>query len=205
MAEGPPRLVVVTRGDAHERGAQRVAAELRDLADAGLAGVILREPELEDGALLALAAELRPHLAWLSVHDRVHVARAAGADAAHLGWRSLDLAAARRAAGHLALGLSTHAEDDAATWAGADYLVHGPVAPTPSKQGLVEPVGVVGFAAGRARRPDPEVPMLALGGVTGELAPELLAAGAHGVAVIGAVLGAEEPRRALLDLASAVG
>ncbi len=205
MTEAPPRLLLFSRGDLVDpRGAAAFAAEVRGLAEAGLEGLVLREPELGDGALVHLTRELRPHLGWLAVHDRVHVARAACADAVHLGWRSRPLARARGIAGDLALGLSTHAHDDPATWSGADYLVHGPIAPTPSKAGLVEPVGLDGFARALANRPGPAVPMLALGGVTAELAPALRSAGAHGVAAIGAVLAAPDPRAALLDLAAAV-
>ena len=209
MAEGLPRVLLFTRGDlVDERGAEALAAELRGLAAAAQGrswGLVLREPDLDDRACLGLACALAESVPWLAVHDRIHLARAAGADGVHLGWRSLALGPARAAAGGLALGLSTHAEDDPATWRGADYLTHGPIAPTSSKAGLVEPIGIDGFARGLARRPDPEQPVLALGGVTRACAAELLAAGAHGVAVIGAVLGAEDPPGALLDLLDALG
>ena len=205
MADGIPRLLLFSRGDLTDaRGAEAFAAEVRGLAMAGLPGLVLREPGLADGLALDLARALRSDLPWLAVHDRVHVARAAAADGVHLGWRSLDPVAAREVAGGLALGLSTHAPDDPTTWAGPDYLVHGPVAPTPTKAGLLEPIGVSGFARCVAVRPAP-VPVLSLGGVTAALVPELLDAGAHGVAVIGAVLGADEPRAALLDLLDALG
>ncbi|MDF1797895.1 MAG: thiamine phosphate synthase [Planctomycetota bacterium] len=201
----PPRLVVISRGDLTEaRSAEAFAREVAGLSGAGLGGLVLREPNLPDGPLLELASRLRGELGWLAVHDRIHVARAAGADAAHLGFRSLRPADARLAAGDLALGLSTHAGDDPATWSGVDYLFHGPVFETPSKSGLLEPTGVDGFRAALERRPRSELPMLALGGITPANAPDLLAAGAHGIAVIGAVLGAASPREALLDLLGAI-
>jgi len=206
LRDAPPRLVVISRGSLTDaRAVESFGREVADLAAAGLRGLVLREPDLDDSLLLELAARLRGELEWLAVHDRVHVARAAGADAAHLGFRSLGPADARLAAGDLALGLSTHAGDDAGTWAGADYLFHGPVFETPSKEGLLEPTGIDGFRAALDRRPRADLPVLALGGLTPARAPELLAAGAHGIAVIGAVLGAASPRQALLDLLGAIG
>jgi thiamine-phosphate pyrophosphorylase len=210
MAEGPqlpPRLVLISPGDLVEpravEGFRRLA---RDLAEAGLAGLLLREPRLGDRALLELGLALRPCLPWLGIHDRVHVGCAAGADAVHLGFRSLEPGAARLAAGDgptaPRLGLSTHAPDDPAAWAGVDYVFHGPIFETPSKQGLLEPIGRAGLERALAARPD-GVPLLALGGITAPEAAGLLAAGADGVAVIGAVLAATDPRAALLDLLAA--
>lgn len=191
----PPPLLALTPGDATERDAMRVARAVRDARAAGLGGVLLREPGLADASLLALARELRALLprgeAWLAVHDRVHVARAAGADAVHLGFRSLPPREARRAAGEgLGIGLSTHAGDGAEFAAGADYLFHGPLHATPSKEGILEPIGFDGLAEGvRAL----DRPVWAIGGVRPQDIAPALAAGAAGVAVLSGILANPRP------------
>ena len=81
----------------------------------------------------------------------------------------------------------------AASWRGADYLFHGPVFATPSKQELLEPIGLAGLARACART---DRPILALGGVRPAHVGELRAAGAHGVAVLSGILGASDPGRA---------
>ncbi|MCZ6597711.1 MAG: thiamine phosphate synthase, partial [Planctomycetota bacterium] len=158
----PPRVVALSPGDLAPELCDTFAAAARAALDAGLRGLLLREAALEDGAFLALAralAALRDeHDAWFGVHDRAHIARLVGADGLHLGFRSLapaDVPAAWRAG--LAVGLSTHAHDhvgveegvqgDDDAWRDADYLFHGPVLDTPSKRGLLEPVGFGGLAA----------------------------------------------------------
>lgn len=192
----PPPLVALTPGSLRPGQERGLLAAVDAALGAGLRGVLVREPGLSDRALAALGAALRQRLAegWLALHDRPHVALAVGADAVHLGFRSLPLAAVRAGFGDdLTIGLSTHAHDDPRAWAAASYVFHGPVRPTPSKQGLLEPVGMEGLA--RACRASP-VPVLAIGGLEPEDAPAVLASGAHGLAVLRGVLAARDPARA---------
>lgn len=203
----PAALIALTPGDLAP-GDARARAELvqrvRAAAAAGLAAVLLREPELPDGELLGLARELRAALdgerpgAWLGVHDRAHVALAAGAGGVHLGFRSprpADLGPLLERAGGglaaLAIGLSTHASDDPAEWAPCDYLFHGPVRATPSKRGLLEPTGPEGLARAVARAG--ERPVWGIGGLEPADVPAVIAAGARGLAVLRGVLGAPDP------------
>jgi thiamine-phosphate pyrophosphorylase len=74
----------------------------------------------------------------------------------------------------------------------ADYIVLGTIYPTPSKPG--HPGRGAGLVR-RIRRLVEPVPVFAIGGVTVARIPELVHAGAHGVAVCGALLGANHPRR----------
>lgn len=183
----PPRLVALTPG----RGAEPLSALVGAAVEGGLEGLVLREPSLADGAFLALARRLRPLVRWLALHDRPHLALAAGADAVHLGFRSLAPTEARRVVpGEVALGRSCHAEDDPAALGDVDYVTFGPVFATPSKAGLREPTGV---AALRAFADAAPCPVLALGGLTAERAAACRAAGAFGVAAIGDLLGASDP------------
>jgi len=194
----PPALIALTPGVLRPEGLQRALGAIRSAAAAGLSAVLVREPELGDGALLWFAREVKALLCaqrggWLGVHDRAHVALAAEADAVHLGYRSLAPATVRALVpSGMAVGLSTHATDETSLWDAADYLFHGPVRDTPSKRGLLEPVGMDGLAAAVARS---SVPVFGIGGLRPADLPALVAAGAAGVAVLRGVLGAGDPGR----------
>jgi thiamine-phosphate pyrophosphorylase len=163
----------------------------------GSAAVQLRAKELSARDLLsaarALADVTRAHGAPLYIKDRVDVALAAGAQGVHLPARGLPPKPARRVvtkvdARPFTVGVSTHSLDEAvmAAGGGADYLVFGPIWPTPGKG---DPVGVEALRAVVAAV---AIPVYALGGVTAENAAHCLAAGAR-IACIGAVLGSADP------------
>jgi len=168
--------------------------------------VQLREKDLDGGALFALAERLRAATrargARLWVNDRVDVAVAVGADGVHLGGASLPPQAVRPLlpAG-MSLGISTHAPDELAG-ADADFAFFGPVYDTPSKRRFGAPQGLDGLRdAVRAAA----IPVLAIGGMRAETIPAVRVAGAHGVAVIRAVLAADDPGAATRALLAALG
>ncbi len=200
----PGRLLALTPGTLDAEGAGALLARARLLSQAsraiaaGLDAILLREPELSDAATLTLARELRALLGpagWLGLHDRVHLATAAGADAVHLGWKSLPIQTARAILdSSIAIGFSAHAGDDPAAWSEADYLVFGPVFETASKRGHLDPVGVEGVT--RAVQ-STSTPVWALGGITPDNAASLTSTGCRGIAVRGAVLEAADPAAAV--------
>ena len=200
---GVPPLVLVT--DRRATGGRDLLDVVAAALDAGLPAVQLREKDLPGGPLLALAERLRAVTAragaLLLVNDRLDVAVAAGADGVHLGGGSVPVDVARRLlpAGAL-VGVSTHAPAEAADTT-ADFAVFGPVYATPSKAAYGPPQGEARFrtAAATAR-----VPLLAIGGVTAAQVAALRAAGAAGVAVIRAILAAEDPARATRVLLAAL-
>ncbi len=176
---------------------------LRQAADDGVPAFQLREKDLDDAALLQRARRARALLGpavTLVVNGRLDVALAAGADGVHLPAAGLpaDLlrAAAARRGARILVGRSTHRLEEVAAAAaeGVDYVTFGPVWATPSKAPYGPPAGVEALARAAAVG----VPVLALGGVTAERVPEVAAAGAHGVAAIGALRRAA-PRRRLLE------
>ena len=168
--------------------------------------VQMREKDLPDAAQLALARRLRgvtEGKALLFVNDSLSVAEACGADGVHLGERSRSVAAVRAAAARpLLAGRSAHDEDGARTAAeqGAALIVAGAVYPSPTHPGQAPAgVGLVSACAAAVG-----VPVVAIGGVTAENAGAAMRAGASGVAVISAVLGAPRPGEAAAELAAAV-
>jgi len=190
----PPPLVALSPGDLAPASVPGFLAKARAAIGAGLRAILVREPAMGDGALLDLALEVRrllPAEGWLGIHDRVHLAEAARADAVHLGFRSLEPSEARKILPEaIAIGLSAHAGDDETTWSAADYLFFGPVRATPSKEGLKEPVGFEELARAAARSP---VPVWAIGGLRDVDVATCRAAGCAGIAVRAGILGAPDP------------
>lgn len=199
------RLHVVTDTRPGRRPVDTVAAALA----AGAPVVQVRSKTGTDRQLYDLARRVlalcRDHGATCLVDDRLDVALAVGADGVHLGAHDLPVDAARRLLGVAAVVGGTAREPAtaaAAVAAGASYLGVGPAYATTTKAGLPAPLGPAGVAQ-VARAVD--APVVAIGGVTAGRVPELLAAGAHGVAVVGAVSDAAEPFEATRALLRAIG
>jgi thiamine-phosphate pyrophosphorylase len=200
------RLYVVT----DRRAAEAAGRSLPALLDAALSraerraarvAVQLREKDLQGGALFALARELRAvtrdHGARLLVNDRLDVALAAEADGVHLPANGLPADAARRLLAAVGLiGVSTHsaAEVAAAKVKGADFVLLGPIYDTLSKRRYGAPLGLTPLASAAAAA---GLPVFAIGGITPERVAEVRAAGAHGVACVGAVMSAADPAAAV--------
>jgi len=118
------------------------------------------------------------------VNDRLDVALALGAAGVHLGTQSLPLEAVRRCVPEdFLVGVSCHAVDDAlgAQAAGADYILLGPLFPTPSKLPFGPPLGLETLRQAAARV---KIPLLALGGISVERVKACVEAGATGIAGI---------------------
>ena len=132
----------------------------------------------------------------LIINDDIDTATGIGADGVHLGqedWAAIPPAErADRLAGVSIVGLSTHSLDQArsAQRDGVDYIGVGPVFPTATKPG----VAAVGLDLVRAvsRAPEVTVPFFAIGGITVENVDRVLAAGATRVAVVSAILTAND-------------
>jgi thiamine-phosphate pyrophosphorylase len=188
-------LVISDRRQAHR--------PLADLAEAIFAGgcrwFSLREKDLpaaERVALLhALATRGRRWDATVTVHDDIDAAVKAGAGGVHLPSGGSPQAARARLPGGL-IGASAHSAEEASALlqAGADYVTASPVFTTASKPGYGPAIGLDGLAEIAARAGGT---VIALGGITAETAPLCLAAGAHGVAVMGEVMRAEDPQAAV--------
>lgn len=172
--------------------------------DAGAPVLQLRHKRADDRTLLGWARELvqRAHArrALVIVNDRLDIALAAGADGVHLGQDDLPLREAKRvvsalrAEGGFLVGVSTHDDEEVrqAREGGADYVGFGPVFGTSSKVDALTVRGVERLRAGV--RVAGAMPVVAIGGVTLENAPQVALAGASMGAVISDVARARCPR-----------
>jgi thiamine-phosphate pyrophosphorylase len=184
-------------------------AELARLALAGGADAIqFREKSGPTRGMIeiarALAGICRDRGACLIVNDRLDVALAADADGVHLGLDDFPPSLARAILGaDRVIGASARTVEEAIEGmrAGADYIGAGPVYATGSKPDASPPIGAAGL---RAIVRAVEIPVIAIGGVTAERVAEILAAGAHGIAVIEAVAGDPDPAAAARRLREAL-
>jgi thiamine-phosphate pyrophosphorylase len=163
-----------------------------DLAEKLCAGgarlLQLRVKDLPTREFFTITQEVRTiclrHDCLLIINDRVDIALAVNADGVHLGQEDLPLAAARKVLGSgKIIGVSTHDPEQAvsAERGGADYIGFGPLFGTNTK--------ATGYTARgldqlKEIRTLVRVPIVAIGGITAERAPAVLAAGANAVAMI---------------------
>jgi thiamine-phosphate pyrophosphorylase len=202
--------------------ARRERGDLAEFANAALAGGVdiiqLRdkgsvgeqrfdplEASDELAALQVLADAARRHRALFAVNDRADIARAAGADALHLGQGDLPLEVAREIVGpDCVIGLSTHDPEQttaAAAAADIDYFCVGPCWPTPTKPGRAAP-GLQ--LVRRAAEITTGKPWFAIGGIDADRLPAVLDAGARRIVVVRAITAADDPRAAAEQLKSAL-
>jgi thiamine-phosphate pyrophosphorylase len=155
-------------------------------------------------AVLAVRRRTEAAGAVCLVNDRVDLALAAGADGVHLGDGDLPVDAVRRLVPpDFIIGATARDPDGArrAAAAGATYVGVGPVFATTTKAGLPPPLGPEGLARVCASA---GLPVIAIAGVTASRVPAVLAAGAAGVAVVGAVFSAPDPAAATAELLAAL-
>ncbi len=191
-----PLLYLITdhqqfRSSSSENSSRQLQLEAIALAaQAGCQLIQIREKDLSVRELREFTNSAKalasPHGAKILVNDRVDVALAVSADGVHLRANSVPVTEVRKIVSQeiFLIGVSTHSITEAQTAeAGkADFIVCGPVYPTPSKSSFGEPLGLQKFAEiCRAVR----IPVLALGGITIHNFAAPLAAGAAGIAGIG--------------------
>jgi thiamine-phosphate pyrophosphorylase len=175
---------------------RRLGAEL---AEAGVTLLEYRNKSGIEAELLADAWILRAALpvptAKLILDDRIDLVERAGFDGVHVDAGDATAAEARRLLGP---------ERIIGTFGGSevlvpgilkepvDYLSIGPIFPTTTKQTTKAPIGVAGVRKLREQA-GPDAVLVAVGGVTLETAPEILAAGANVIGVSAAIFRAKDP------------
>jgi thiamine-phosphate pyrophosphorylase len=206
MLTFPSRLLVVT--DRHQTKGRSLVPLLQRVLAAGTPAIQLRERDLSARELVALARDVQTlaaaHRSQLLINDRIDVALTLEGVGVHLRSNSLPVPVARHLLGpQRLLGISVHSIEEAvqAESQGADYIILGPIYETPSKQMFGSPLGIHRLEkACRAVR----IPIIGIGGVTAVRAREMRHAGAFGVAVIAAILGAPDVEYATRELLDAV-
>ncbi|MEI7057726.1 thiamine phosphate synthase [Nocardioides sp. CCNWLW239] len=200
-----PRLLVLTDRSQLPLG-RSLLATLAECRAAGLTHVVVREldePPEQRAKLAAAAAELG--LAVIAAHGPLPGSVGVHLPAGARGNTSFDALSGRSRRPDsgcnsvLHLGRSCHSRPDvtAAAADGFDYAMLSPYALTGSKPGYGPPLGPGAFA-------DLPLPTYALGGITPVNATEAVGAGAYGVAVMGAVMRADEPGQVVSDLLAAL-
>jgi thiamine-phosphate pyrophosphorylase len=209
VSSGPRvgRLIVITDTLIQSRFSHE---QLAELACAGGAEAIqFRDKRLARGEFEATAKRVgevcRAHQVTFIVNDRVVTAHDAGADGVHLGRDDMSIADARAILGPDKFIGSTAGSLDAALTAqgdGADYVGFGHIFATTSKAKETPPVGLEALANVCQQV---TIPVIAIGGINADNVGEVMRAGAWGVAVIGAVCAADDPRAATAELWMAMG
>jgi thiamine-phosphate pyrophosphorylase len=200
------RLIAIT--DSLRDGPRGLALRAAAAAAGGATMLQLRLKQESARSLVEIARTIQAMVpdVPLIVNDRADVALAAGAAGVHLGVNDLSPALLRRVVPPgFVIGASVGDDDEVARAVGADYVGIGPVFTTGSKPDAGVAIGPVRFGE-LARLCG--VPAVAIGGITSERVPAVLAAGASGVAVISALFGASDPStaaRAIRDALDANG
>jgi len=190
LAFVPPKLYAIT--DVSIAGLSHLE-QLKRLIEGGATLIQLREKTAAPGEwfddALASAEYARKHGVMLIVNDRLDIVMAVGANGVHLGQDDMPVGAARELLGRDAvIGLSTHTleQAEAATRLPIDYIAFGPIFPTTTKS---DPDEVVGLGLlSEAHRIAPDLPIVAIGGITLDNFQTVLDAGATSVAIISDLL-----------------
>ena len=210
---GWPRLYAIVDAGAASRAGWTPVDLARAYLDAGARLLQLRAPGVATGTLVdwtrGIVAAAAESGARVVVNDRCDAALMAGADGVHIGQDDLPAGVARELLGPDAVvGLSTHdaPQLEAALSEPVSYLAVGPVYATRTKDTGYAAVGLE--AVRRAARAAGGRPVAAIGGITLETAPAVIAAGAASVAVISDLLAGGDPAgrvRAYLEVLDRAG
>jgi len=187
---------------------QTAGRDLLWVLEQALAGGVkafqLREKDLDGRDLFFLAERCRTlcekYHAALIINDRIDVALAVDAAGVQLGNLSLPIPTARQLLGpDILIGASTHSLEEAraAEKSGADFVVFGPVYFTPSKARYGSPLGLIALKEIVEKI---SLPVYAIGGIKAASIFEVRRAGIRGVALISAVMGAQNPKSAAEEL-----
>ncbi len=136
----------------------------------------------------------------LIINDRIDIALAVDADGVHLGQDDMPLPIARKVLGKdKIIGISVNNVEEAkrAEQESADYLGLSPVFPTPTKTDTSEPIGIERIPAIRNAV---SIPLVGIGGLNIHNAAEVIKAGCDGIAVVSAIVSAENPEIAAKEL-----
>jgi len=175
---------------------------------AGVRAVQLREKDLSGRELYRQARLLRQATrdtgARLLINDRADIALACEADGVHCPENGLPPDTAKKLVPRGLVGASAHSLDSAvqAQLCGADFVMFGPVFPTPSKKKFGPPQGLDALSAVVKHV---SLPVFAIGGIVPDNAFLCLRNGAAGVGVMSAILSAPDPATVIHEFKQVLG
>jgi thiamine-phosphate pyrophosphorylase len=206
----PSRLNVICDADSCARAGWTLVDFAHACLQGGAAFLQIRAKELSSAAFLSAAVDIVDRAggdAVVIVNDRADIARLAGAGGVHVGQEDLAPRAIRPIVGDDAvIGLSTHSGTQlaGAVREPVSYVAVGPVFGTRTKETGHQPIGVEGVRQAAAVVDPAGLPLVAIGGITLERAPQLIAAGADAVALIGDLLANANPERRVREYLAAL-
>ena len=153
---------------------------------------------------MAIRSLLARHNVPLIINDRVDVALAVKADGVHLGQQDMSCRMARQLLPEsMLIGISAESLGDAvaAEKEGADYIGVSPIYATPTKTDTGTPLGLNGL---RSIRAQVNIPLVGIGGLNADNAGAVIQNGADGVAVVSAIVAADDPAAATRNLVEIV-
>ncbi len=189
-------------------GGKDIADVVRMAAEGGVTCVQLREKDCSTkdflDSALKLKALLTPFHIPLIINDRVDIALASNADGVHIGQNDMPPKIARELMGkNKVIGLSVEniEQVEEANDLDVDYIGVSPIFLTQTKWDIKEPFGIEGtIAAVKISRH----PIVAIGGIGKENAAQVIHTGAQGIAVVSAIVAADDPKREACQLAITV-
>jgi len=179
-----------------------------EIVKSGVAGgvtcVQLREKNCSTRKFIKEALSVKEFLKTsnipLIINDRVDVAQAVQADGVHLGQTDMPFAMAKVILkDSMIIGISVESLEDAirAEKDGADYIGISPIFSTPTKSDTAPPLGLEGL---KEISKAVSLPKVAIGGLNRKNAGEVILNGADGIAVVSAIVSADDPRKAAEEL-----
>ncbi|MDA1297378.1 MAG: thiamine phosphate synthase [Chloroflexi bacterium] len=207
MSVLPGRILCLVTDLDRAGGEAELLRIVKDAVRGGVNMVQVRAHELDDSSLTSLAAATVAAVkaidrdAIVVVNGPPSVAAESGADGVHM--REQSKTVRTELPGGLLAGRSAHSLAAAckAVPEGADYVILGTVFPSASHPGGA--TGGTRLVSSVTR--EISIPVIGIGGITAQNAAQVIAAGAAGVAVIGAIIGAHSPFDAARELATATG
>ncbi len=187
-----PKLYAILDAETCARRGFGLLTVAKAWRDAGISLLQYRDKPGSDFEILRNAAAINELFAGTDVtlilNDRVHLFSRTGFRGVHVGQSDQSISAVRIAVGNEAIvGISTH-NPQQLRYAGAEPVSYAAIGPVHSTRTKLDAEPVVGLEGVRTARALTTLPLVAIGGITRENAPDVLATGADCVAVIGALL-----------------
>ena len=184
-------------------GNKTLYEQIKEALENGVTCVQLREKNLDEASFIEEAKKIsvlcRQYNIPFIVNDNVNVAIASNADGIHIGQEDMGLKDVRKIVGeNMIIGISAHTVEEAkfAQENGADYIGIGAVFETSTKND----VGILSYETLKSICEAVNIPKVAIGGINSKNILKLKGSGIDGVAVVSAIFGAADIKKATKEL-----